>query len=64
MDCNFINEEDTLLGVIAGLLLLDKENNQIVVFSDNSKLKDLNSNQVVMQTKQGDYKITVEKYNS
>lgn len=62
MDCNFINEENFLLGVIAGLLILDKENNQIIVFSDNSKLKDLQSNQVVVKTKQGDYKITVEKY--
>lgn len=62
-DCNFNNVENTLLMVIASLLMNEESNKKIIDFIDSSKRDDLEINEFVVRTKQGNYKISIEQDN-
>ena len=62
-DCNFNNVENTLLMVIASLLMNEESNKKIIDYIDSSKRDDLEINEFVVRTKQGNYKISIEQDN-
>lgn len=62
-NCNFNNVENTLLMVIASLLMHEESNKKIIDFIDSSKRDDLEINEFVVRTKQGNYKISIEQDN-
>lgn len=62
LDCNFNNVENTLLTLIASLLINKDTYNNIIDFVDSSKDKSLKINEFVVITKQGNYKINIEEH--